>query len=281
MRLRYACRWYFFKQNRAFSLGNIQSDQPNSIYIVRPVYKALQLLIALGQAGRGLTLAEICARTQLPKTTTFKYLHTLRALGFVTHDARSDQYRVGMRLWELGQLASEPLALRETALPSMTELQERFNETVNLGVLDQREVIYVEMVESRRSLRMQARIGARDPAYSTALGKAILAFLPEEEWREHLPARLMPRTAQTITALASLRQELIETRTRGFAYDRGENEEASRCVGAPIFGQRGRPVAAISVSAPAVRFSDALEAEVAAALVETARAISRRLGYQG
>lgn len=250
-------------------------------YIVKPVYKALQVLQCLGEERREMALSEVCYKVGMPKTTTFRYLQTLCACGFVTHDPDTDLYRVGLRLWSLGQMAGEALQLRELALPSMRELRDRFNETVNLAVLDGREIVYLDMVESRRSLRMQAQLGGRDPVHSTALGKAMLAFLPEERWGEHLPARLSPRTEASHHSLAALRDDLRRTRERGYGLDDGENEEGVRCIGAPILDRDGHVVAAVSLSAPAARMGDRVLPEAAASVVATAAAISRRLGHRG
>ncbi len=251
---------------------------PND-YIVKPVYKALQVLLCLGEERREMALSEICHRVGLPKTTTFRYLQTLSACGFVTHDPNTDLYRIGLRIWALGQMAREPLQLRELALPAMRELRNRFNETVNLGVLDGREIVYLDMVESRRSLRMQAQLGGRDPVYTTALGKAMLAFLPEERWVEHLPVRLTPRTAASYGSIGGLRDELRRTRERGYGLDDGENEEGARCIGAPIFNQDGEVIAAVSLSAPEARMSERTFTEAAAAVIQTAAVISQRLGH--
>jgi IclR family acetate operon transcriptional repressor len=247
-------------------------------YIVQPVYKALQVLRCLGDERRELALSEICYRVDLPKTTVFRYLQTLCACGFVTHDHDTDLYRIGLRVWELGQSVHEPLRIREVALPAMRELRDHFNETVNLGVLDGPEVVYLEIIESRRSLRMQAQLGGRDPAYSTALGKAVLAFKPEEQWSAHLPTVLEPRTARTVTSFAKLHQSIAQVRERGFALDDEENEEGARCIAAPVFNHLGQIAAAVSLSAPASRMHDRLLAKAAAAVVQTAETISQRLG---
>jgi DNA-binding IclR family transcriptional regulator len=249
-------------------------------YIVQPVYKALQVLRCLGDERRELALSEICYRVDLPKTTVFRYLHTLCACGFVTHDPDTDLYRIGLRVWELGQLVHEPLRIREIALPAMRKLRDQFNETVNLGVLDGPEVVYIEIIESRRSLRMQAQLGGRDPVYSTALGKAILAFKPEEQWPLHLPAVLAPRTDRTVTSPAMLGQALQQAHERGFALDDEENEEGARCIAAPLFNHQGQVTAAVSLSAPISRMSDRLLAKAAAAVIQTAATISERLGHR-
>jgi len=251
---------------------------PNS-YIVQPVYKALQVLRCLGEERRELALSEICYRVDLPKTTVFRYLQTLCACGFLTHDPNTDLYRIGLRVWELGQSVHEPLRIRELALPSMRELRDRFNETVNLGVLDGLDVVYLEIIESRRSLRMQAQLGGRDPIYSTALGKAVLAFKQEDQWSTHLPPELAPRTERTVTAPDKLRQSLVRVRECGYAFDDEENEDGARCIAAPIMNHAGQVLAAISLSAPASRMSDRLVAKIAAATKETAAIISQRMGH--
>jgi IclR family acetate operon transcriptional repressor len=249
-------------------------------YIVQPVYKALQVLRVLGDERRDLALNEICYRVDLPKTTVFRYLQTLCACEFVTHDPDTDLYRIGLRVWELGQSVHEPLRIRELALPAMRELRDQFNETVNLGILDGPDVVYLEIIESRRSLRMQAQLGGRDPIYSTALGKAVLAFMPEEQWPLRIPSALPPRTEQTVTSLGRLHQSLAQARERGFALDDEENEEGARCVAAPVFNHLNQAVAAVSLSAPASRLTDRLLPKVAAAVIQTAGAISQRIGHR-
>jgi IclR family KDG regulon transcriptional repressor len=248
-------------------------------YIVQPVYKALRVLRVLGDERRELALSEICYRVDLPKTTVFRYLQTLCACGFVMHDPDTDLYRIGLRVWELGQSVHEPLRMREFALPVMRDLRDQFNETVNLGVLNGLDVVYLEIIESRRSLRMQAQLGGRDPIYSTALGKAVLAFMPEDQWQVHLPPDLTPRTERTIVSRAMLHKALARVRECGFALDDEENEEGARCIAAPIFNYQCQVAAAVSLSAPASRMTDRLLPKTAAAVIQAADEISKRLGH--
>lgn len=249
-------------------------------YIVKPVYKALQVLRCLGEERRELSMSEICYRVSLPKTTVFRYLHTLCHAGFVSHDPKTDLYRIGLRVWELGQVVNDIHNLRKLALPSMRELRDTFNETINLGVLDGNEIVYLEIIESRRSLRMQALLGGRDPAYSTALGKAILAFLPENELPVLLPNTPSARTSKTKVSHVGLKQEREQIRQRGYAIDEEENEEGACCLGAPIFDSLGRPVAALSLSAPSSRLSKRQFSKVGLAVTKTAEKISERIGYR-
>ncbi|HMN28321.1 MAG TPA: IclR family transcriptional regulator [Caldilineaceae bacterium] len=249
----------------------------NSNYLVKPVDKALQVLTLLAEAGRDLSLKDVCIRTGLPKTTAFRYLYTLATHGYVTHDGNADLYRLGPRSWQLGQSAGQFGRLLEVALPLMETLRDRFDETVNLGVLNHTNVVYLGMVESRRTLRMQAQIGSHDPAYATSLGKAILAFLPSEQWLTHLPARLTPRTDHTLLTRPALRQDLELTRQRGYALDQGENEEGACCIGAPIFDHYNRVIAAVSVSAPSSRLPTSRIEEVANVVIQTAGKIAAAL----
>ncbi|MCS7055321.1 MAG: IclR family transcriptional regulator [Thermoflexales bacterium] len=251
-----------------------------SAYVVKPVLKALRVLKCLGDAGRELSLVEVCRLVGLPKPTVYKYLQTLREAGFVLYDSELECYWLGPNAWSLGRTVNPSLRVREVARPIMQHLCDRFGETINLGVLHGDEVVYLEMAVSRQALRLQATIGGHDPAYSTSLGRAMIAFLPRERWAKHIPRRLQPRTPHTITSHESLYAELIATRKRGYAIEREENEPGALCIGAPIFDQDGEVVAALSLSAPATRIGPAHEGEVAEAVMRAARDISARLGYR-
>jgi IclR family acetate operon transcriptional repressor len=250
-----------------------------STYIIKPVYKALRVLQCLGDAGRELPLVEICRIVNLPKPTVYKYLQTLRAAGFVMYDAECECFWLGPNAWSLGRTVDPSLRVREVARPIMNHLRDRFEETINLGVLNGEDVVYLEMALSRQALRMQATIGAHDPAHTTSLGRAMIAHLPEDRWKKHLPRQLRRRTVRTITSHDALRAELLATRKRGFAIERGENEDGALCIGAPIFDQDGQVIAAISVSAPASRISPSAEGDVSLAVMHAAREISSRLGH--
>ena len=260
----------------------MKSSSPgiSAAYVIKPVLKALRVLKCVGDAGRELPLVEICRIVALPKPTVYKYLQTLREAGFVLYDPECECYWLGPNAWSLGRTVDPSLRVREVARPIMEHLRDRFGETINLGVLHGDEVVYLEMALCRQALRMQATIGAHDPAHTTSLGRAMIAFLPQDRWKKHLPQQIQKRTARTITTHDALHAELVETRLRGYALERGENEEGALCIGAPIFDQDGNAIAAISLSAPATRISHLAETEVGEAVVQTARNISSRLGYQ-
>ncbi len=251
---------------------------PNLLpYVVKPVLKALQVLEAVAAVGSGQTLTQIAQRSGLPKTTAFRYLCTLRAAGMVNYEESHDRYRLSLRLWQMSQLSDERLRVREIARPYLYRLRDAFNETTNLGVLEDGAVVYLETVQSRQSLLTQIDVGQRDPVFSTALGKAILAFMPEERWHQQVPERFESRTPFTITAWSELQRDLQQTRRRGYALDQQENESGATCIGVPILAPTGRPLAAISISGPASRMSNERLREIAVPLQEVAAELAHAL----
>ena len=139
------------------------------------------------------------------------------------------------------------------------------------------EIVYIEIAESQHALRMQARVGGRDPAYTTAIGKAILSQMGEDERLRHIPPKLRARTGRTLRSLAQLALELDRARTQGFAEDNGENEEGSVCVGVPIVDPTGAPLAGMSISAPSARLDAGRKAQFASTLRRVAGEIGNAI----
>lgn len=246
-------------------------------YIVGPVLKALKVLDAIAQKGHPASLTTIASELDLPKTSVFRYLRTLSAAGFLTYDAGTDRYSVGLRFRALATADKSIQRLRDCALPALTEINREFNETTNLAVLADNHVVYIDIIESTRALRMQARIGSRDPVHSTALGKAILARLPADERTQLLSDALPQRTLRTITQLKTIERQLADAVASGVAVEIGENEEGTMCIGAAILDETGYPVAAISVSAPERRVTDEIRPRLIARLRDATTQISDQL----
>lgn len=242
--------------------------------------RALTILVEVGEAGpRGLTLAECALSLGYSKPTVHRILRTLLARGFLRHDEERGTYTLGVANLRLGMTFLEQLDLRAEALPILREVGTQSGETVHLGVLDGSDVVYIEKVESSHAVRMFSQIGHTMPSHSTGIGKAILAFLPEEELAALLPRRLEVRTPATITDRKQLLGHLAKTRERGYSIDEIENEEGIRCVGAPVFEHTGTVCAGISIAGPVTRLTQERTEELGALVLEAAMEISRRLGY--
>lgn len=250
-------------------------------YSIAVLTRALDLLDAL-EEGASLSLTEASVLTGINKATAYRILANLEARGYVARDPVSGRYRLGLRLAHLGMRMAEGLDLRTQARPLLHALQRETAETVNLAVPGEDGIIYIDIVESERGLRMAATVGAQDDFHSTALGKAMLPYLPSERVDRLLAgARLERKTANTITRADLLRAELRRVRARGWAIDDEENEAGARCVAAPIFDHDDRVVGAVSVSGPASRLPSERLPKVAEAVRAVGREISTRMGHRG
>lgn len=247
-------------------------------YRIAVVDRTLDVLEALADARGPAGVSEIARSIGATKSAVFRILVNLERRGYVLRDPASGKYQLGGRLVQLGHQALATFDIRTRARPVLEELHLRFNETVNLGIPVNGRVLYVDMIESEHGLRMAARIGATDDMHSTALGKAILSFLPEAEREQVLRGPLARRTERTITNPEALRRELAQIRESGTAEDGGENEPGARCFGAPIFNHAGDVVAAVSISAPERRLDAARAREVTQAVRAAAAEITERIG---
>jgi len=206
------------------------------------------ILGAFDDADQFLTLHEITQRTGLPKSTVYRMVEQLCDVGWLERDFSG--YRVGMRLFEIGGLATRRLRLTESALPHLSALAATTGFAVQLAILDGPEVVYLHRVVSG-DFSPPTREGGRRPAYCTALGKAMLAFDPEIT-EEVLAQELPRRTEHTVTTPEALTAELARIAEEGLAYDREEAVVGLACVAAPL-RRAGRAIAAVSVTGPADR----------------------------
>jgi IclR family transcriptional regulator, acetate operon repressor len=247
------------------------ADGQDNDYLVRAVERVCAILSLLQESVDGVSLVEIAAATELPKSSAFRYLHTLEVHRYVEHDQKLALYRLGLGFVTMQSRQVE--VLRQRLLPWLESLRDQLGETLNLGILDGDSVIYLDIVESRRSVRQAASTGDRDPIHSTALGKAIAAHLPEDRVRDILSRSGMPAlTANTITNIDDYLGDLAKVRRIGYAMDDGENEVDGRCVAVPILPSR--LPAALSLSAPASRLPLQQVDEVATCLKEVADSVS-------
>lgn len=233
---------------------------------VRSVARAFALLEALAASGGEGSLASLAAETGLAVPTAHRLLGTLHQLGYV-RQLEDRRYALGGGLIGLGRQAVPQLA--DAAMPLMARLEDAFHETVNLAVLDGDLVLYAGQVPSRHRMRMFTEVGRRVLPHTTGVGKAMLSAMPEAQVRSLIARTGLPRfTPQTITDPDDFIADLRRSRARGFAADDSEQEVGVRCVAVTVPGL-GQP-AALSVSGPAARITDAVVAEVVAALQDAA-----------
>ena len=245
---------------------------------VTAVSRTMAVLEALGQCPEESGVSEIAQKLDMSKSTVYRFLQTLKSLGYVVQDSE-DRYRLSVRLFELGSKALPHIDLVREAEPGMRTINELTSETVHLGILDEDNIVYVHKIDSRYNLRMYSRIGLRAPLYCTGIGKVRMAWRDEQDVRKRLASEtFQPRTANTLSSLEAYLEELALIRSQGYGEDKEEFEENMRCLAAPIHDRFGHVIAGMSVSFPCFRFREELKEEYVQELLKTAQAISRRLG---
>jgi DNA-binding IclR family transcriptional regulator len=248
--------------------------------MVNTVQKAIRILGTLAESP-DLTLSELARTLDIPKSSVHGILKTLCEGTLVERDEASGKYHLGVRMVEWGNRAQLELDICRIAAPFLKGLNQEFDETVHLTVLDRDEVLYVDCIESQRRLRTYSVIGIRAPLYCTSVGKAILAFRKDEEIRRIAREKGLKKiTATTIDSEEKLFAELARIRDAGYAVDDMEHEDHLRCVGAPIRNAKGDVFASMSVSGPAERNTHERIKAMAPAVMQAAAEISRRLGWR-
>ncbi|MGI9950759.1 IclR family transcriptional regulator [Moorellaceae bacterium AZ2] len=250
--------------------------------LVRSVERTLSLLEELARdRGSPKGVTELSRRLKLGKSTVYRLLSTLRARGYVEQLAENDRYRLGLKLMELGTIASMGLELRERAKPYLKKIVEETGQVAHLAILADGEIVYIDKYEGNASIKMNSYIGQRGYIHSTALGKAICAYLPEEMVEKFIALKGMPRlTPNTIVSLDEFKACLAKVRDQGYAVDNMENEESIRCIATPIFDYSGKVIAAISLTGTVIHIPADMVESLARKVVETGKAISRSMGYE-
>jgi len=247
---------------------------------LKVVGKTFRVIDVVSRHPEGIQLGELSVKCAgQPKATIFRILHTLKELGYVQQDARSSAYSMTHQLEWLGRSESRQ-ALKVAVRPHLERLLQQFEQTVALAILDGEELLYIEVLDGLRSIRLNAAVNTSAPVHSTSLGKAILSRLPPDELARILSRGLEKLTPNTITSTGHLEQHLAEVRSQGYAVDDEETEKGARCVGAVICGSQGEPIAAISVSGPLSFMPFERIPKIARELKKACRSISDLIGAQ-
>lgn len=244
--------------------------------------RALTLLETLVQSRRGLALSELSRKVGLPKSSIHCLLLTLERRGYLHRDELTRRYIFGLKFFSLAHASSASLDLRQKARPFLIRLAETTRLTVHMAVLEQAEAVLIEKIEPPTLLNLATWVGKRMDVHCTGVGKALLAFLPEDELATLLARHRFPRRNEfTITSPRKLKEHLAKIRAKGYAVDDEEDEIGLRCVGAPIFDRDGRAVAAISAAGAVAQVTDDNVDIIATQIRQTALKISCGLGYHG
>jgi len=255
--------------------------KPADPYQLQSLDRAVAVLDLLGESEGPLGLADVCERMDLHKSTAHRALMVLERCGLIERTPEN-RFRLGLKLYELGTRAVEQIDLRARVHPWFRRLSAQVGETVHLGVLQKTSVVYLDKVEpSNRRVWLSSRIGTSNPVYCTAMGKAMMAFLPEEMQAEIMgKIRFLRYTHRTLMTPEALMRSLERVRRRGYAIDDEEVEEGVRCIGAPILNETGHPMAAVSVSGPTSRITQQSVPGIAEHLMRCCREISGSLGIK-
>ena len=255
------------------------ADRPKPSYNITALQRGLRLLQLFGESPNGLTAKQVAGRSRLPVSTVHRFLVNLENAGYL-NCSRDGVYQLGIACFAMGQAALGQLDLRRVSLPYLEDLNRQTRETIHLTLRHGLSAVYIEKLDSPEQLRIYSRIGAAVPLYCTAVGKVMLAYMPDEERERALPQLGLKRfTPNTVGNLQELAAELYRVRKNGYACDLEEHELHIRCIAPPIRDHEGKVSASVSITAPMVRMTVTRLRQLAPVIQAAGLQISRALGY--
>ena len=244
--------------------------------------RLFQIIEYLAKSKDWVSLRIMARDLHISATMVYRTLNGLKEIGYVRQHPEDSKYQLTLKIAWISAQVLENIQLRAVAHPVMDELASTTNETTHLAVLQDKEFVYIDKVDYSQSIRMRSRIGQRGKLFCTAVGKAILAFLPQDELERVLSLlNFESITTNTITDLTKFREHLCRVREQGYAVDDEENEVGIRCLGAPIFDHMGVPAGAMSISGWTISMTPERVSKLAPELISACLKISRDLGYNG
>jgi DNA-binding IclR family transcriptional regulator len=246
------------------------------------VDRAFSILEEVALSNRGLRLQEIAKKLGVPRSSTHSLLVALERRGYLQRNETSGRYRFGPKIFTLANAGLKGMALREISYPILANLMRHTGLTVHMAIMDREHAVLIEQIVPPPELAPMTWPGERLELHCTALGKALAAFEPEEQWNRFISKRALARhNENTVCSRKRLLEELATTRKRGYAFDDEEVDLGIRCLGAPVFGATGEAVAAISVSGTCVEVHTENAAELVKLLMAAAAQIRRALSCTG
>ncbi len=248
--------------------------------IIQSVARALQILELFDESQQSLSIKEISTKLDLNKSTVHSLLKTLKEYGYVVQNEDTADYLLGWKLYERGNMLVSQLDIKSVAAKHLKKLNSIVNETVHLVILVGKQALYIDKINGNNSLVIYSKIGKTVNLHSSAVGKVLTAFLPNEKFNQLFNQyKFQQFTKNTIMDKEILMQELEAVRERGYGYDNEENEVGIICVAMPIYDYTQQVIAAVSVSTPKIKFSKQKEKLVIKNLTHCAEEISNELGY--
>ncbi|MGF1751547.1 MULTISPECIES: DNA-binding transcriptional regulator KdgR [Vibrio] len=254
-----------------------KSTQPEAVSSVLKVFNILESLGDQKEIG----VSDLSQRLMMSKATTYRFLQTMKGLGYVSQQGEADKYSLTLKMFELGSKSLEWVDLVELAEKEMRVISEETNETIHLGALDHGSIIYVHKIDSSHALRMHSRVGRRNPLHTTAIGKVLLAERDEASIRHALvDAEFVKSTPNTLESIEQLLQELAVVKQQHFGEDNEEQEPGLRCIAAPVYDRFGTVIAGVSISFPTIRFDEDRKDHYVHLLHQAGKNISEHLGFK-
>ena len=231
--------------------------------IHRPTARVLDVLELLSRTPAGLSLSEIARMLDVPKSTLSPIMHTLESRQFIMADPASGRFHIGLSTFFAGAAYQGEQPALDYIRSRMQYITDVCGETCHLGILSEGQVLYVAKVQSPHPVSLRSLVGRLLPAYCTGIGKSLLIHYTSDELHALYPDGLERHTPATITSFAVLEKELQDAVREGFTYEHGEYTEGIECVAVPLFASsQENPVAALSISVPAYRFNENVEADI-------------------
>jgi IclR family KDG regulon transcriptional repressor len=248
---------------------------------VKSLVKALRILNALGDCSSGLGITELSGTVKAPKSTVHRLVATMESAGYVVFDAPTSKYVLGTRAARLGEHLNQQTPLLSFGVPALEQLTRECREASHLAILQGTEVVYISQEESREPMRISFAMGHRAPAHCTALGKAFLAGLTNDQIAALYKnkKKLERVTPSTRTRLEDLLSDVAVVRREGVAYDTEEYMPGLCCIAAPIRDFSSRIVAAMCVSMFKHKWTPARKARLRSALFRASGELSQKLGF--
>lgn len=252
-----------------------------SRYHVPNLERAIVILEYLANQPAGCGVSEMAKELELPKNSVFRIVKTLDAYKYLVFDEERKTYSLSRKLLTLGHAAVGEENIVEKSLDIMRKLRDQTTETVLIGTIIGTQGVVLESVLGTHPVKFTIEVGYHFPLHTAAPGKAMIAFLPEEE-QDGLIKRLgfKKYTPYTITSRKAFREALAQVAADGYAVDDREEQEELRCVAAPIFNHRGYPIASLWITAPAFRLEMEGVKKASQHVLAMSRKISARFGYE-